>query len=140
MSPATPPSSSNEAFSVKLSQPDTGTVIGTGSARGVIRNDDLHNDDSSLSIVATSADKSEGDLGATPFTFTVTRAGDMSGSASVHWAVTGTQVFDSDFIPFEELLSSAEEISQTASDLGVFFPRSPPTPIPPCRPSPCSTA
>ena len=111
---------SNEAFSVTLSSPGAGTSLGTASANGVIRNDDA-----SLSIAATSADKAEDDLGVTPFTFTVTRAGDLSGAASVDWAVTGTGVVDSDFIPFDELLESADLISLDASYIGSFFPQIP---------------
>jgi hypothetical protein len=111
---------SNEAFSVTLSNPGAGTSLGTASAHGVIRNDDA-----SLSIAAISADKPEDDLGVTPFTFTVTRAGDLSGAASVSWAVSGTEVLDSDFIPFDELLDSAEQISVDASYIGSFFPQIP---------------
>jgi hypothetical protein len=111
---------SNESFSVTLSNPGAGTSLGTASANGVIRNDDV-----SLSIAATSADKPEDDLGVTAFTFTVTRAGDLSGAASAHWAVTGTEVLDSDFIPFAELLGSAEQISLDASYIGSFFPQIP---------------
>jgi hypothetical protein len=110
----------NEAFSVTLSNPAAGTSIGTASATGIIRNDDA-----SLSIAAASADKAEDDLGVTPFTFTVTRSGDLSGSASVDWTVSGSQVLDSDFIPFDELLGSAEQISVDASYLGAFFPQIP---------------
>ena len=108
---------SHEAYSVTLSHPSAGTSLGTASASGLILNDDA-----SLSIVATSADMAEGDLGVTPFTFTVTRAGDLSGTASVDWAVSGSEAFDSNFIPFEELLGSAEQISLDASYLGAFFP------------------
>ncbi len=43
-----------------------------------------------VSIAATSADKVEGNSGTTDYTFTVTRAGDASGAASVAWAVTGS--------------------------------------------------
>jgi hypothetical protein len=111
---------SNEAFSVTLSNPGAGTSLGTASANGVIRNDDA-----SLSIAAISADKPEDDLGVTPFTFTVTRAGDLSGAASVSWAVSGTEVLDSDFIPFDELLDYAEQISVDASYIGSFFPQIP---------------
>ncbi len=110
----------NEGFTVTLSNPGAGTSLGTASANGVIRNDDV-----SLSIAATSADKPEDDLGVTAFTFTVTRAGDLSGSASVSWAVSGTEVLDSDFIPFDELLGSADLISLDASYIGSFFPQIP---------------
>ncbi|WP_289295633.1 Calx-beta domain-containing protein [uncultured Reyranella sp.] len=111
---------SNEAFSVTLSNASAGTVIGTASANGLIQNDDA-----ALSIAATSADKGEGDLGATPFTFTITRTGDLSGSTNVGWAVTGSDVFDADFIPSDALLGSADLLSQFASDLGPFFPQIP---------------
>ena len=111
---------SNEAFSVTLSDPGAGTSLGTASANGAIRNDDV-----SLSIAAASADKPEDDLGVTPFTFTVSRAGDLSAAASVSWAVSGTEVLDSDFIPFDELLDSAEQISVDASYIGSFFPQIP---------------
>lgn len=109
----------NETFTVTLSDPSEGASILDGSATGTITNDDTVT--TSLSIAAASADKSEGDLGATPFTFTVTRTGDLSGSTSVGWAVTGSDVFDADFIPSDELLDSADLLSQFASDLGPFF-------------------
>jgi hypothetical protein len=110
----------NEAFSVTLSNPGAGTSLGTATANGIIRNDDA-----SLSIAAGSADKAEDDLGVTPFTFIVTRDGDLSGTATVDWAVTGSQVLDSDFIPFDELLDSADLISLDASYIGSFFPQIP---------------
>lgn len=113
----------NETFTVTLSDPSEGASILDGSATGTIVNDDLVT--TSLSIAAASADKAEGDLGATPFTFTVTRAGDLSTTTSVSWTVSGSDVFDADFIPFDELLESADLLSQTASDLGVFFPQIP---------------
>lgn len=43
-----------------------------------------------LEIVATDAAKAEGDLGVTPFTFTVTRSGDTSGATTVDWLVVGS--------------------------------------------------
>ena len=82
----------NEAFRVELSQPSAGTTIGTSSARGSILNDDA-----SLSIAATNADRPERDLGSSAFTFTVTRAGDLSGAASARWTVTGPAVNGADF-------------------------------------------
>ena len=106
----------NEDFSVVLSSPSADTSLGIASASGIIRNDDV-----SLSISAISADKFEEDLGATSFTFAVTRSGDLSGATSVDWAVSGTDVNDSDFIPFDELLGSAGLMSVTASIIGSFF-------------------
>ncbi|MBY0320221.1 MAG: hypothetical protein K2X72_15970 [Reyranella sp.] len=100
----------DETFSVTLSQPGANTVIGTASASGTIRNDDA-----ALSIAAVSADKVEGDVGATAFTFTVTRTGDTTSAASVDWAVSGTAVSASDFIPSDGLLSYADLYSYLAS-------------------------
>lgn len=43
-----------------------------------------------ISIAATSANKAEGDAGSTAFTFTVTRTGDVTGSSSATWTVSGS--------------------------------------------------
>ena len=43
-----------------------------------------------LSIAAASAEKNEGNSGTTPFTFTVTRTGDLSAASSAAWAVAGS--------------------------------------------------
>ena len=43
----------------------------------------------SLSIASTDAVKLEGNGGTTPFTFTVTRSGDLTGTTTVNYAVTG---------------------------------------------------
>jgi hypothetical protein len=74
----------DEAFGVQLSNASTGSGIFTDSATATITNDD-----SSLSIAATDASKAEGNSGTTPFTFTVTRSGTLSGAASAHWQVIG---------------------------------------------------
>jgi hypothetical protein len=44
----------------------------------------------SFSIAPASISHSEGNVGTTPFTFTVTRSGSTAGAASVAWAVTGS--------------------------------------------------
>lgn len=75
----------DEGFTVTLSNPTGNAILGTSTASGTILNDD-----SSLSIAATNANRAEGTSGNTPFTFTVTRAGDVSGAASVHFAVMGS--------------------------------------------------
>ncbi|MEK7687944.1 MAG: Calx-beta domain-containing protein, partial [Pseudomonadota bacterium] len=102
---------SDEAFTVTLSDPSAGAVIGTASAEGVIRNDDA-----SLSIAATSADKAEGQSETTAFTFTVTRTGDLSSTASASWAVTGPAVNGADFaggvLPSGQVNFAAGESSQ----------------------------
>jgi hypothetical protein len=74
---------------VTLSAPSLGTTIGTGTANGVILNDD-----SRIAIAATNASQTEGNSGSKAFTFTVTRRTDLPGgtsfAASANWAVTGT--------------------------------------------------
>ena len=75
----------HEGFTVTLSNPLGGVEFVTPSADGTI-----FNDDSSVSITATSAHKAEGDSGTTTFTFTVTRIGDTSVAATVDYIVTGS--------------------------------------------------
>ncbi len=74
----------NESFRVTLSGVSSGATITTPAANGVIRNDDT-----SLAIAPTSANKNEGNAGAIDFTFTVTRSGILTGTTTVHYAVTG---------------------------------------------------
>jgi hypothetical protein len=62
-------------------------TIGTSTATGVVRNDDGTVE---ICIEEASSTLKEGHVGATPFTFTVTREGDLSGSHSVKWSVTST--------------------------------------------------
>lgn len=79
----------DETFSVVLYDPEAGG-LGISSAEGRILNDDKAL--SFLSIVPLSAAKFEGSLGAdssTPFTFVVTRSGDLSSTASVKWTLDG---------------------------------------------------
>ena len=77
---------SDEGFLVTLSNASGGATITTATATGTIQNDEA----ATLSIAAASATKAEGNSGTTPFTFTVTRAGDTSGATTVTYAVTGT--------------------------------------------------
>ena len=81
----------DEAFTVTLSSPNN-AVIGTASANGTIQNDDV-----SLAIVATSADKVEGNAGTTAFTFTVTRTGHTTSTVSAAYVVSTSEVSASDF-------------------------------------------
>ncbi len=76
----------DEGFTVTLSNPATNTTIGTATASGMIRDDDV----ASLSIAALSADKVEGQSGSTAFTFTVTRGGNTSIATSASWAAAGS--------------------------------------------------
>ncbi|OYQ37568.1 hypothetical protein CHU95_01030, partial [Niveispirillum lacus] len=73
--------------------------ITTASATGTIRNDD-NATPATLAIAAGAnggADKAEGNSGTTPFTFTVTRAGDTSSAVTANFAVTGSAVTGADF-------------------------------------------
>ena len=79
---------SNEGFTVTLAAP-VGATIATAAALGNIQNDDAALLPT-LAITATDAVKPEGLSGSTPFTFTVTRAGDTTGTSSVSYAVTGS--------------------------------------------------
>jgi hypothetical protein len=78
----------NESFTVTLAGGSAGAELGTASATGLIWNDDTPGT-GALSIARASTQKPEGHAGSTPFTFTVTRGGDTSGTASADWAVTG---------------------------------------------------
>jgi hypothetical protein len=79
---------SNEGFTVTLSSP-VGATIATATAAGTINNDDSAAAPT-LAIAATDATKAEGNSGSIPFTFTVTRSGNASGTSSVNYAVTGS--------------------------------------------------
>ncbi|WP_395708025.1 Calx-beta domain-containing protein [Reyranella sp.] len=79
----------DEGFTVSLSSPTGGATLGTSTAAGTIRNDDSAAG-AQVSITAASADRAEGNVGPTPFTFTLSRTGDISGTHVVNWAVTGS--------------------------------------------------
>jgi Right handed beta helix region/Calx-beta domain len=79
---------SDEGFTVTLSNPSTGAMLGTASAIGTIRSDDAV--PSVLSIATASADRAEGRSGTTPFTFTVTQTGDTGSANSVAWSLAGS--------------------------------------------------
>ena len=80
----------DEAFTVSLATPTgAGLDIAANSAAGIIRNDDTPPTPlPALRISATDADRPEGNAGATPFTFTVTRGGDITGVSRATWTVT----------------------------------------------------
>ncbi len=77
----------DETFSVTLYSPSAGLEITTASADGVIINDEV-TPTTFIDIAALDAAKAEGDSGATAFTFTVTRSGDVSASGSVDYSVS----------------------------------------------------
>ena len=82
---------SNEGFTVTLSAPSASTSIGIGFASGTILNDDSAPAPPAFSISASDASKAEGTGSAsTPFVFTITRSGNVSGTSSVHYTVSGT--------------------------------------------------
>lgn len=77
----------NEQFQIQLSNP-VGAIITASTATGDINNDDVEMP--SLSIAATSAVRYEGSAEAVPFTFTVTRTGNLNLVSQATWTVAGT--------------------------------------------------
>lgn len=93
----------DENFLVTLQNPSAPMMITTASATGTIVNDDAATGIPILGISATSATRSEGTQAAvaTPFVFTITRAGNLSAPSSVQYSVApiGTNKADaSDFV------------------------------------------
>ena len=74
----------DETFSLVLSDPEGATIL-EGSAETTIANDDT-----GISISALDADKAEGNVGSTDFTFRIERLGLADGTASVNWSVAGS--------------------------------------------------
>jgi hypothetical protein len=79
-----------------------------------------------LAISATSADKSEGNSGQTPFTFTVTRSGDTSGATTVDFVVTGSGAnpadaadFIGNTLPTGQVVFAANETTRTITTINV---------------------
>ncbi|WP_417227728.1 Calx-beta domain-containing protein [Amphritea sp.] len=73
----------DESLQVTLSDPSSGSVIGTAVATGVVRNDDAE-----LNITAGTASLSEGDAGHgtdVAYTYTVTRTGNTDQVTTVDW-------------------------------------------------------
>jgi Ca2+-binding RTX toxin-like protein len=106
----------NETFEVVLGSTSNGN-LGNTRATGIILNDDPL---PQFSIaIQGSASQLEGNSGTTPFTFTVTRAGDTSNASTVDWSVQGTSVTAGDFtggvLPSGSLSFVAGETSKTIS-------------------------
>ena len=78
----------NESFTVTLGNVSQGAALGTASATGLVWNDDTAGT-GTLSIARLAAQKAEGASGTTAFTFTVSRTGTLTGTASADWGVTG---------------------------------------------------
>ena len=88
----------NEVFKVTLSAPTGGATLGAAAA--IVANGTIQNDDTSLSIEATSAVKAEGHVESTSFTLTVTRIGDTSGTSTANFAVSGAAANAADAADF----------------------------------------
>ncbi|MFM8526407.1 MAG: bluetail domain-containing putative surface protein, partial [Cyanobacteriota bacterium] len=72
-------------FRVTLSSPSSGTTLGTATATATILNDDT-----SIAITTNALSKAEGLAGSTPFAYSIARRGNLTGSSSVSWSVTGS--------------------------------------------------
>jgi hypothetical protein len=86
----------DESFAVTLSNESAGLALGTATASGTIQNDDR----STVSIVAASAVKAEGDSATTSFTFTVSLNQAGVAGQTVAWAVTGSGATAADAADF----------------------------------------
>lgn len=71
-----------ETFSVTLSNPGNGEAFLTETATGAIVNDDA-----TIEIAAIEPRKPEGNTETTPYTFTITRGGDISNATTINYAV-----------------------------------------------------
>ena len=87
----------DENFFVTLTNPSVGVQLELFSSFGTILNDDKP---SVLAITATDAQKPEGDAGPTPFTFTVSRTGDLAGASAASWQVTSGGLNSADAADF----------------------------------------
>jgi len=101
----------DETFLVTLSGASGGASITTSTATGTIRNDDA-----ALSIIATSANKAEGNFGSTPFTFTVTRSGFITGAATANFIVTGSGVNPVNIMDFSGTIQPSGIVSFAANE------------------------
>lgn len=105
----------NENFKLVLKNPSTGSVLLTSEVAGVIQNDDVR-----VSIAADQASKLEGQSGNTSFTFTVTREGDLTGTDTVNYVVSGNGTnqaeatdFDGNTFPSGTVSFAAGETSKS---------------------------
>jgi Ca2+-binding RTX toxin-like protein len=106
----------DEEFTLTLSAPSSGVVLGVAADRRVVLNDD----DTEISIAPLSSDTAEGHVGGTALTFTVTRAGDLSLVASADWSIAGhgpnpanAQDFLGGVLPSGTVIFAAGEFSKT---------------------------
>jgi hypothetical protein len=112
----------DEGFTVRLSNPSAGAEISIGESAGLVRNDDV------VLTLLPSAAIEEGSGGLTELRYTVQRSGDLNGSDTITYSVTGSSgspVDGTDFvggvlpvgsITFAAGESSKEIVLQIASD------------------------
>jgi Ca2+-binding RTX toxin-like protein len=86
-----------ETFTVTLSNPGNGETLLTDNATAAIVNDDA-----TIAIAAVNPQQPEGDADTTPYTFTITRGGDISNATTVNYAVAGRGVNPADAADFGE--------------------------------------
>ena len=91
----------DESFTVTLSNPSSGAILGTSSASGAILNDEA-----AITIAALNASRAEGQSGNTAFTFTVSRSGNTAETTSVNFAITGSGTNAADAAEFGGTLPS----------------------------------
>ncbi len=84
----------DEGFTLRLANP-VAAVIAIGAARATIRNDDTN-----VSVAALDPDQSEGDSGATAYTFTLTRSGVLDRVSTVDYRVIGSGDAPADAVDF----------------------------------------
>ena len=103
----------NELFTVGLSNPSNGGTVSMPVADGMIQNDDQ---ETAFEIAAVNAVQNEGNMGTTPFTFEVTRTGDVTGNNDVDFVVSSSATDADDFggaIPSGTVTFSAGETAKT---------------------------
>ncbi|OPH11435.1 DUF4114 domain-containing protein [Cylindrospermopsis raciborskii] len=77
-------------------------VVVTIDGKGV----EVEQNNATLAIAPAIASQTEGNSGTKPFTFTVTRTGDTSGTSSANWAVTGSGINPANAADFGGILPS----------------------------------
>ncbi len=101
----------DERFAFELLDPSAGHGLGLARAIGTILNDDAL-----VSIAAADAQKPEGNGGLTPFTFTLTRSGDLARTHAVDWSVAGSGANPADASDFAGLVLPSGRITFAAGE------------------------
>ncbi len=103
----------DEGFTVTLSNPSGDYTLGTGTANGLIQNDDQ-----AFSIAGLVSIQVEGNTGQTGFTFTVSRSGLTTAAATIDYAVSSAAADATDFggtLPSGSVSFLANETSKTVT-------------------------